>query len=112
MVAATEIAGLLYFIQMFLSFRVMFTSLLIFPSEMKHLVKERKGGLYRLSAFVVARAASDIPSDLALPTLLLLITYWMAALNRFCICVFRHMGSPHADDPRQPVDWAVDRRPS
>ncbi len=91
-VAATEIAGLLYFIQMFLSFRVMFTSLLIFPSEMKHLVKERKGGLYRLSAFVVARAASDIPSDLALPTLLLLITYWMAALNASASAFFATWG--------------------
>ncbi len=91
-VAASEIAGLLYFLQMFLSFRVMFTSLLIFPSEMKHLIKERKGGLYRLSAFVVARAASDIPSDLALPTLLLVITYWMAALNASASAFFATWG--------------------
>lgn len=92
MVAAGEIAGLIYFLQMFLSFRVMFTSLLIFPSEMKHLVKERKGGLYQLSAFVVARAASDVPSDLALPTLLLVITYWMAALNASASAFFATWG--------------------
>lgn len=90
--AALEISGLLYFLQMFLSFRVMFTSLLIFPSELAHLVKERKGGLYRLSAFVVARAASDIPSDFSLPSLLLVICYWMAGLNPSASAFFATWG--------------------
>ena len=45
------------------------------------LVKERKSAMYSLSAFFVARSGSDIPSDLALPTMLVTIVYWMSGLN-------------------------------
>lgn len=36
--------------------------------EYKHMLKERQSGMYRLSAFYVARLLSDLPMDLALPT--------------------------------------------
>jgi hypothetical protein len=33
------------------------------------MLKERASGMYRLSAFYLARTASDIPSDLSIPSL-------------------------------------------
>ena len=71
----------------------MFTSLLIFPTEMKHLVKERKSAMYSLSAFYVARTASDIPADLALPSMLIVIVYWMAWLNPTAAAFFATWGT-------------------
>lgn len=37
------------------------------------MLKERASGMYRLSAFYLARTASDIPSDLSIPSLFIAI---------------------------------------
>ena len=45
------------------------------------LLKERASGMYRLSAFYFARTASDLPMDMAIPTLFLLLVYFMGHLR-------------------------------
>lgn len=37
------------------------------------MLKERASGMYRLSAFYLARSASDIPSDLTIPSVFIAI---------------------------------------
>jgi hypothetical protein len=43
-------------------------------AEHKMMTKERASGMYRLSAFYLARSASDIPADLTIPTIFIAIT--------------------------------------
>lgn len=74
-------AGLLFFELLFLSFRQLFVALFTFPDEFKMLLKERASGMYRLSAFYFARTASDLPMDMAIPTLFLLLVYFMGHLR-------------------------------
>ena len=74
-------AGLLFFQLLFLSFRQLFVALFTFPDEFKMLLKERASGMYRLSAFYFARTASDLPMDMAIPTLFLLLVYFMGHLR-------------------------------
>ena len=45
------------------------------------MLKERASGMYRLSAFYFARTASDLPLDFAVPTIFLLLIYFMAHLR-------------------------------
>ncbi len=66
---------------LFLSFRQLFVALFTFPDEFKMLLKERASGMYRLSAFYFARTASDLPMDMAIPTLFLLLVYFMGHLR-------------------------------
>ncbi len=77
----TVAAGLLFFELLFLSFRQLFVALFTFPDEFKMLLKERASGMYRLSAFYFARTASDLPMDMAIPTLFLLLVYFMGHLR-------------------------------
>lgn len=49
--------------------------------EYKHMLKERASGMYRLSAFYIARTASDLPMDFAIPALFLVIIYFMGGLR-------------------------------
>lgn len=74
-------AGLLFFQLLFLSFRQLFVALFTFPDEFKMLLKERASGMYRLSAFYFARTASDLPMDMAIPTIFLLLVYFMGGLR-------------------------------
>ncbi len=78
---ACAVAGLLFFELLFLSFRQLFVALFTFPDEFKMLLKERASGMYRLSAFYFARTASDLPMDMAIPTLFLLLVYFMGHLR-------------------------------
>ncbi|KAL0032350.1 hypothetical protein WJX79_006390 [Trebouxia sp. C0005] len=79
--AASDTLGLLFFELLFLSFRQLFVALFTFPDEFKMLLKERASGMYRLSAFYFARTASDLPMDMAIPTLFLLLVYFMGHLR-------------------------------
>lgn len=74
-------AGLLFFISVFWAFFPMFTAIFTFPQERVMLAKERSVGMYRLSAYLLARMTSDLPLDLILPLLFLLIVYLMAGLK-------------------------------
>lgn len=81
LVDALDTIGLLYFMLMFLSFRSMFVSLFTFPEEQRHMLKERASGMYRLSAFYISRVFSDFPSDMSIPSMFIVIVYFMAGLR-------------------------------
>ncbi|XP_073318105.1 ABC transporter G family member 22-like isoform X2 [Primulina huaijiensis] len=74
-------AGLLFFIAVFWGFFPVFTAIFTFPQERAMLSKERAADMYRLSAYFVARTTSDLPLDLLLPVLFLLVVYFMAGLR-------------------------------
>ncbi|XP_028055889.1 ABC transporter G family member 22-like isoform X2 [Camellia sinensis] len=75
-------AGLLFFIAVFWGFFPVFTAIFTFPQERAMLNKERAADMYRLSAYFVARTTSDLPLDLLLPSLFLLVVYFMAGLRK------------------------------
>lgn len=74
-------AGLLFFIAVFWSFFPIFTAIFTFPQERAMLSKERAADMYRLSAYFLARTTSDLPLNLVLPVLFLVIVYFMAGLR-------------------------------
>ncbi|XP_039113859.1 ABC transporter G family member 22-like isoform X1 [Dioscorea cayenensis subsp. rotundata] len=74
-------AGLLFFVPVFWGFFPVFTAIFTFPQERAMLNKERAVDMYKLSAYFMARTTSDLPLDLILPTLFLLIVYFMAGLR-------------------------------
>ncbi|KAI4348846.1 hypothetical protein L6164_009516 [Bauhinia variegata] len=74
-------AGLLFFIAVFWGFFPVFTAIFTFPQERAMLNKERAADMYRLSAYFVARTTSDLPLDLILPVLFLVVVYFMAGLK-------------------------------
>ncbi|XP_009622617.1 ABC transporter G family member 22-like [Nicotiana tomentosiformis] len=76
-----EQSGLLFFIAVFWGFFPVFTAIFTFPQERAMLNKERSADMYRLSAYFLARTTSDIPLDLILPVLFLLVVYFMAGLK-------------------------------
>ncbi|KAL0374755.1 UNVERIFIED_CONTAM: ABC transporter G family member 22 [Sesamum radiatum] len=61
--------------------RSVFTAVFTFPQERAMLSKERAVDMYSLSAYFVARTTSDLPLDLILPVLFLLVVYFMAGLR-------------------------------
>ncbi|RWV85906.1 hypothetical protein BHE74_00003655 [Ensete ventricosum] len=75
-------AGLLFFTAVFWGFFPVFTAIFTFPQERAMLNKERAVDMYRLSAYFMARTTSDLPLDLFLPIIFLLIVYFMAALRQ------------------------------
>lgn len=75
-------AGLLFFIAVFWAFFPVFTAIFTFPQERAMLNKERAADMYRLSAYFMARTTSDLPLDLFLPLLFLLVVYFMAGLRQ------------------------------
>ncbi|KAI7836411.1 hypothetical protein COHA_009711 [Chlorella ohadii] len=79
---ARNTLGLLFFLVMLLSFRALYNSLFTFPEEFKHMLKERASGMYRLSAFYFARIGSDLPMDFLLPSIQIVVIYWMGGLRR------------------------------
>ena len=91
--AASNTVGLVFFILLMLSFRAAFLALFTFPSEFKMMLKERASGMYRLSAFYIARMLSDLPMDLSLPTLFFIIVYWMGGLRANAAAFFAMYGT-------------------
>ncbi|KAG5556336.1 hypothetical protein RHGRI_006813 [Rhododendron griersonianum] len=75
-------AGLLFFISVFWGFFPVFTAIFTFPQERAMLNKERAADMYRISAYFLARTSSDIPLDLLLPVLFLVVVYFMAGLRK------------------------------
>ncbi|GMJ12005.1 Arabidopsis thaliana ATP-binding cassette G22, ATP-binding cassette G22 [Hibiscus trionum] len=74
-------AGLLFFIAVFWGFFPVFTAIFTFPQERAMLNKERAADMYRLSAYFLARTTSDLPLDLILPVLFIVVVYFMAGLR-------------------------------
>ncbi|XP_016502937.2 ABC transporter G family member 9-like [Nicotiana tabacum] len=73
--------GLLFFYSNFWEFYPMFQAIFTFPQERMMLEKERSSGMYRLSAYFMARTVGDLPMELVLPTIFVVITYFMAGLK-------------------------------
>lgn len=76
-----EAAGLLFFISVFWAFFPVFTAIFTFPQERAMLAKERSVDMYKLSAYLIARNMSDLPLDLLLPVIFLLVIYFMVGLT-------------------------------
>ncbi|KAM7263754.1 hypothetical protein ACFE04_001437 [Oxalis oulophora] len=76
-----EQAGLLFFISVFWGFFPVVSSVFAFPQERAMLNKERAADMYRLSAYFLARTTSDIPLDMLLPLLFVILVYFMAGLR-------------------------------
>lgn len=93
LVDARDTIGVLFFMLMFLSFRSMFVSLFTFPQEQRHLLKERASGMYRLSAFYIARVLSDFPTDMSIPSLFIIIVYFMVGLRYTAAAFFGIYGT-------------------
>jgi ABC-type multidrug transport system permease subunit len=84
-------SGLLFFIGVFWGYFPLFTAIFTFPIERSIMAKERAADMYRVSAYFMARTLSDLPIELALTLLFILILYFMANLRRtftaFCFTV-------------------------
>ncbi|WOG98667.1 hypothetical protein DCAR_0418011 [Daucus carota subsp. sativus] len=74
--------GLLFFYAGFWGFYPLFQAIFTFPQERMMLEKERASGMYRLSSYFMSRVVGDLPMELVLPTVFIIITYWMAGLKR------------------------------
>ncbi|KAK9903697.1 hypothetical protein M0R45_001057 [Rubus argutus] len=74
-------AGLLFFISVFWAFFPLFTAIFTFPQERAMLAKERAVEMYKLSSYFLARNTSDLPLDLLLPIVFLVIVYMMVGLK-------------------------------
>jgi len=59
----------------------MFTAYMSFPLERAIIFKERSSGSYHLSAYFMAKTTSEAPARLALPSIYMVISYWMSGVN-------------------------------
>ena len=73
--------GLLFFISIFWGVLPSFNSVFAFPQERAILIKEQASGMYTLSSYFMARMVGDLPMELILPTIFLIMVYWMAGLK-------------------------------
>ncbi|KAI4352872.1 hypothetical protein L6164_007081 [Bauhinia variegata] len=73
--------GFLFFISIFWGVFPSFNSVFAFPQERAIFMKERASGMYTLSSYFMARIVGDLPMELILPTVFLLVTYWMGGLK-------------------------------
>ncbi|KAG1369900.1 ABC transporter G family member 25 [Cocos nucifera] len=73
--------GLLFFISIFWGVFASFNAVFTFPQERAIFNKERSSGMYSLSSYFMARMAGDLPMELILPTISMMILYWMAGLR-------------------------------
>ncbi|KAL1569262.1 ABC transporter G member 14 [Salvia divinorum] len=73
--------AMLFFFSVFWGFYPLYNAVFTFPQERRMLIKERSSGMYRFSAYFLARTVGDLPMELALPTAFTLIFYWMGGLK-------------------------------
>ncbi|RZC53166.1 hypothetical protein C5167_012026 [Papaver somniferum] len=73
--------GFLFFCTLFWSVRPFYNSVPTFPLERMMLTKERSSSMYRLSSYFIAKTVADLPMELVLPTVFVVITYWMGGLK-------------------------------
>ncbi|XP_077998727.1 uncharacterized protein LOC144451699 [Glandiceps talaboti] len=76
-----ERAGAIFFALCIWSFVSMFLALQFFPGERVVINKERLSGLYRLSAYFLAKQTSEIPYILFLPLIGFTPIYWITGMN-------------------------------
>eukprot|EP01104_Vermistella_antarctica_P013164 TRINITY_DN3949_c0_g2_i1.p1 TRINITY_DN3949_c0_g2~~TRINITY_DN3949_c0_g2_i1.p1 ORF type:complete len:818 (+),score=162.59 TRINITY_DN3949_c0_g2_i1:127-2580(+) len=78
--AILDIIGFLFFLTVLNGIFPMIQAIYSFPPERGVLRKERDAGLYRLSAYYLARTLAEFPIDIMLPLIMCTITYWMIGL--------------------------------
>ncbi|KAG9145491.1 hypothetical protein Leryth_019832 [Lithospermum erythrorhizon] len=74
--------SLFFFSATYWGFVPILEAIFAFPTEKLMLEKERSSGMYKLSSFFLARITSDLPMELALPTVFVFVTYFMGGLKR------------------------------
>ncbi|KZV27221.1 ABC transporter G family member 9 [Dorcoceras hygrometricum] len=84
----SDISGTFLFASGFWGFYPLFQAIFTFPQERMMLAKERASGMYHLSSYFMALTSGDLPMELVLPTVFVLITYWMAGLKPTPQCFF------------------------
>ncbi|CAK8561288.1 unnamed protein product [Lathyrus sativus] len=73
--------GLLFFINSFWAVLPFYKAIFTFPQEATMLEKERSSGMYRLSSYFISPIIVDLPVELILPTIYLIIIYFMTGLK-------------------------------
>ncbi|KAM7253061.1 hypothetical protein ACFE04_008659 [Oxalis oulophora] len=73
--------GLFFFIAIFWGVFPSFNAVFAFPQERSIFLKEKASGMYTLSPYFMARITGDLPMELILPAIFLIVTYWMAGLK-------------------------------
>lgn len=76
-----DIAGLLFFQLVYWGFQMMIVALFAFPAAIDVIKKERAAGLYRISAFAVARTAVDSATAALIAPSLSFIYYFAVGLR-------------------------------
>lgn len=74
-------SSFLFFTCVYWIFDSIFAALFTFPSERAIIFKERDSGSYHLSAYFLAKTLSELPTRLCLPTIYLVLSYWMANIH-------------------------------
>ncbi|KAK6946753.1 ABC transporter-like, ATP-binding domain [Dillenia turbinata] len=74
-------AGLLFFYPSFWGVFPLFHAIFTFPPELMMIHKERTSRMYKLSSYFMSKIVGDLPMELILPTIFVIITYWMAWLR-------------------------------
>lgn len=74
-------SSFVFFVMIYWPMNTMFSSLMSFPKERIIMEKERASGAYRLSSYFIAKTVAETPLRLVLPTVFLIIAYWMAGIN-------------------------------
>lgn len=77
----TDRDGFFFFTMTYWVFDSQFDALLSFPSEALIINKERSSGSYHLSAYFLAKSFSEVPTRMALPTIYMIIAYYLAGIN-------------------------------
>lgn len=73
--------GLLFFISIFWGVLPSFNAVFAFPQERAIFMKEQSSGMYTLSSYFMARIVGDLPMELILPSIFVLVAYWMTGLK-------------------------------
>ncbi|XP_072041015.1 uncharacterized protein [Amphiura filiformis] len=78
-----DIRGIIFFGTVYWGFDSVFTTITTFPTERDVVNKERASGMYRLSAYYLAKLTSELPLMIIFPTIHFNIYYWLGGLNNF-----------------------------
>jgi ABC-type multidrug transport system ATPase subunit/ABC-type multidrug transport system permease subunit len=73
--------GILFYLIMNQTMQSMMQPLMIFMQEKKVFNRERASRTFRVSAYYLAKTTAELPIQIIFPSIAVLISYWMAALN-------------------------------
>lgn len=76
-----DYVGFVFFICVFSTFVVSYSSLFQFLGESSVITRERRTGAYRLSAYYVAKIVAEWPIEILYPSVFFTVCFWSAGLN-------------------------------